>query len=242
MQMIEGVIQFRAIHTQRHLPARQFAEAIDGLLAWREIFCALQVVGQEENRYDGAGFGNLSVRVGPFPGAKGARPFLITGTQTGGDACMSLADFAHVRRYDIGKNEVESEGERLPSSESMTHGALYDVSPSIRCIIHVHAPILFDSASQLRLPITDPAVGYGTPEMAQSVSRLWRSTRLEQLGVLVMGGHEDGVMGFGRSVAEAGHRLVDALVRALVLRQEQQDQLCKGAIVRNDMDERMQQR
>ena len=85
-------------------------------------------------------------------------------------------------------------------------------------------------------------MGYGTPEMAQSVSRLWRSTRLEQLGVLVMGGHEDGVMGFGRSVAEAGHRLVDALVRALILRQEQQDQLCKGAIVRNDMDERMLQK
>lgn len=230
--MIEGVIQFRAKHTKLHLKKTSFSDALDDLAAWREIFCALEVIGQEETRYEGAGFGNLSIRAGPFPGAKGARPFLITGTQTGGEPCISLADFALVRRYDMTKNEVESEGERLPSSESMTHGALYDVSPSIRCIIHVHAPILFDEASALGLPVTDPAVGYGTPEMAQAVSRLWRTTRLEHMGVLVMGGHEDGVIGFGRSVAEAGHRLLDALVRALVIRKKDERELCSGAIIR----------
>lgn len=232
--MIEGVIQFQAHHTHRPLSERQFGEALDQLFAWREIFCALRVVGQEEARYDGAGFGNLSARVGPYPGRVGARPFLITGTQTGGEACISLTDCAYVRSYDIGRNQVMSEGERLPSSESMTHGALYDVSPTIRCIIHVHAPILFDMASVLRLPTTDPSVGYGTPEMAQAVGHLWRSTQLEQLGVLVMGGHEDGVIGFGRSAAEAGHRLLEALIRALVVRKQSTHTLCRGAIIRKE--------
>lgn len=230
-KMMEGVIQFQAHHKTGHLSLRRYADATDEVLAWREILRAMQIVGQHPDRYDGAGFGNLSVRVGPFPGQKGARPFLITGTQTGGERCLSLADFALVHRYDVHRNEVRSEGERLPSSESMTHGALYDLTPAIRCVMHVHAPVLFEQAKSLGLPTTDAAVGYGTPAMAQAMGRLWRTTPLEQVGVLVMGGHEDGVVGFGRTVAEAGHRILGTLARALVLGKPVGAPLCRGALV-----------
>jgi hypothetical protein len=66
----------------------------------------------------------------------------------------------------------------------------------------------------LRLPTTNPNVPYGTPEMARETHRLFRSTALPDLQILAMGGHEDGIVVFGRTAEEAGQILLRSLARA----------------------------
>jgi len=210
---VEGVIKFAAAHTVSSPDAKHAALACQ-LIAWREIMARLNLVGQDPERYDGAGYGNLSARVGPRGVGRGRRSFLITGTQTSGLAAIGLESLCLVSRYWPGDNRVESAGPCEPSSESLTHAAIYDLSPALRFVFHAHAPVIWRRAESLRLPTTDPAVEYGTPEMAAEVGRLYRSTALPELRCLAMGGHADGVITFGRTANEAGRAMMSALAQA----------------------------
>jgi len=210
----EGAIKFEAEHREEALEERRFGELACRLMAWREILAQTGLVGQDPARYGGFGYGNVSGRVGPPSAPRGRRAFLITGTQTSGRRCMGLEDFCLVERCWPTRNRVESRGEVLPSSESMTHGALYDLGPQIRFVFHAHSPVLWRRARELRLPTTERRVAYGTPEMAREVERLYRSTALPEVGVFSMGGHEDGIVAFGRDAEEAGGRLIRSLARA----------------------------
>lgn len=210
----EGVIQFETLHEQRSLEPRRYGELACELIAWREIMALTGLVGQDADRYEGAGYGNVSCRLGPRSSAIGRRSFLITGSQTSGKRCIGLADFAVVDGYDFSANGVRSHGMVLPSSESMTHAAAYDASPLVQCVLHAHSPVLWQRRKALGLPETDPSVSYGTPEMALEVGRLYRESVLSERRVLAMGGHEDGIIAIGRSPSEAGGTLLQWLARA----------------------------
>ena len=210
----EGAIKFRAEHREGGLEPRRFGALACRLIAWREILAKTRLVGQEPGLYGGFGYGNVSARVGA-PGAPRAhRSFLITGTQTSGKACMTLDDFCLVERCQTRSNRVWSRGAVLPSSESMTHGTLYGLGAHIRFVFHAHSPVIWQRAHALRIPTTEASVAYGTPEMAREVERLWRTSPLADLGILAMGGHEDGVIAFGRSAEEAGQVTLRFLARA----------------------------
>ena len=213
----EGVIKFQAEHAHGPLDAERHGALVCELVAWREILVMTGLVGQDPSRYGGAGYGNVSVRLPPFPGERGQRPFLITGTQTAGQRRIGLEHFCTVRSYDARHNRVASEGPILPSSEAMTHGAIYDLGPQLRYVFHVHTPVIWRQAAALRLPTTNPSVAYGTPEMAFEVHRLFRETALADLRVFSMGGHEDGVISFGRNADEAGQVMIRTLARAYEL-------------------------
>ena len=207
----EGVIKFAATHQSG--PLQRSAAPLVGLLAgWRRILFDLGLLGRERGRYQGATYGNLSARLGPFPGERGARAFAITGTQTSDRRDLTPDDFCVVTAADVKRNHVTSHGPCLPSSESMTHATVYDASPTIRAVFHVHAPAIFDA--QLPLPETAPGVDYGTPEMAREVARLWRTSSLPDGRVFVMRGHQDGVVAFGNSIDDAGGALIAVLARA----------------------------
>jgi len=210
----EGVIKFEAEHREEPLSPRLFGELACRLVAWREILSKTRLVGQDPSLYGGFGYGNVSARVGAPSKPRGRRSFLITGTQTSGKAAMTLADFCVVESYDERTNRVTSHGEVMPSSESMTHGAVYDLGTHIRFVFHTHSAAIWRRARQLRLPTTDPAVAYGTPEMAREVGRLFRTTPLAELRILAMGGHEDGVIAFGRTAEEVGEVMLRYLARA----------------------------
>jgi hypothetical protein len=214
----EGVIRFEATHETRPLEERVFGDAARALAAWREILARLGLLGQDPARYEGLGYGNVSARLGPFGDApRGRRRFLVTGTQTGGRRQITLADFCLVEEYDLERNRVRSAGPVPPSSESLTHGALYDIAPSARVVLHAHAPEVWRQARALGLPVTRDEAQNGTPQLAREVQRLYREGPLASLGILVMGGHEDGVLTFGASASEAGTILVRHLGRALEL-------------------------
>lgn len=214
----EGVIRFDVRHETRPLDERVLGETARVLSAWREILANLRVLGRDPSRYEGLGYGNVSARVGPFGDVgRGRRRFLVTGTQTGGLALATLREFCLVESWDLARNHVESRGLVSPSSESLTHAALYDASPAIRVVLHAHAPELWRHARALGLPVTHPDVPNGTPAMALEVQRLYREGTFASTRVAAMGGHEDGVLAFGNSAAEAGTALVAQLARALAL-------------------------
>jgi ribulose-5-phosphate 4-epimerase/fuculose-1-phosphate aldolase len=212
--MDEGVIKFSADHRDAPAFRDRIGDLACALSAWREILTQIGLVGQDPGRYGGAGYGNVSGRVGPYPGERGGRTFLVTGTQTGGKRTLGLDDFCLVERYDDRRNWVRSAGPCLPSSESLTHGAIYDLSARIRFVFHGHCPVIWNQAARLHLPTTAASVAYGTPEMARQMRRLYRETSLPEARVLSMAGHEDGIIAFGESVEEAGSTLVTILARA----------------------------
>jgi ribulose-5-phosphate 4-epimerase/fuculose-1-phosphate aldolase len=210
----EGVIKFRLDHRPERLDPRRHGAAACQLIAWRELLALTGLVGQEPGRYGGFGYGNLSVRTGPPGAPRGRRSFLVTGTQTSGRRDLGLADLAVVERYDLAEHRLWCYGGTRPSSESLTHAAFYDLGPHIRCVLHAHSPVLWERKQELRLPTTTPEAGYGTAEMVREVQRLYRSSPLEERRILAMGGHQDGIVVFGRSLEEAGSTLLAWLARA----------------------------
>ena len=214
----EGVIRFEVEHEARALEERVLGETARVLAAWREVLARLGLIGQDPARYEGLGYGNASARIGPFGDVpRGRRRFLVTGTQTGHRRQITLSDFCVVECWDLDANRVRSAGPVQPSSESLTHGAVYDVAPAARVVLHGHAPEIWRRARALGLPVTRPEALNGTPAMAREVQRLYRESTLSATGLLVMGGHEDGVLAFGASAAEAGGTLVRYLARACAL-------------------------
>ena len=213
---VEGVVKFRAAHRVAPLDERAFEDAAIALAGWREVLRRLGGVGRDPARYGGAAYGNLSVRVPPLgESGRGRRRFLVTGTQTGGRAGFALSDCSVVEGYDLARNTVTSFGGTPPSSESLTHGAIYDAAPSARAVFHVHAPELWAKARALGLPVTRAGIPYGTPAMAREVERLFREGALHAHGICTMAGHEDGVLAFGDGADAAGATLLRHWARAL---------------------------
>jgi len=213
----EGVIKFELYYEETGPLALD--ELIE-LNQWRSRIWKLRLIGQDPGRYEGYGYGNVSQRSGASDAARGERTFVISGTQTGALPELDNRHYTKVEHYDPGANRVEAKGPIRPSSESLTHGIVYDQDPAIRAVLHVHSPDIWQAAGRLGIPVTNDAVAYGTPAMAAEVLRLFRDTHIRQQRIFAMGGHKDGIVAFGESVAEAG----DALMTTLALIQSQQQQ------------------
>ena len=217
MLTAEGVTKFSADHQRRPLP-RRYNELAFTLIGWRSMMVQLGLLGQDRTRYGGAGFGNISGRVMPLGTPQGRRAMLISGSQTGGRQTMSRDDFCLVARYDEQRNWVKSYGQLRPSSETLTHGAIYDLSPAIRFVLHAHSALLWQQARQLGIPISDARAGYGTCDMAREVRRMYRSSTLSATHILAMGGHQDGIIVFGETAERTGQVLLGYLARAYIAR------------------------
>jgi ribulose-5-phosphate 4-epimerase/fuculose-1-phosphate aldolase len=210
MSELEGVTKYE-LHFN---PSASLApQRLTELNAWRALLHRLGLIGQDANRYGGVGFGNLSMRLD----AGGAR-FAVTGTQTGHLPALEAQHYAIVTACDPEANRLTAEGPIAPSSESLTHGQIYALAPSVNFVFHVHAPRLWRAAAQLALPATDARAEYGTPDMVREVERLFRESAVHERGLFVMGGHEDGVVSFGATAEAAGAVLLRHL--ALAVRQD----------------------
>jgi ribulose-5-phosphate 4-epimerase/fuculose-1-phosphate aldolase len=168
------------------------------LFDWRRRMRVLSLIGADAQ---GLGYGNLSIRLYATPS------FLITSSQSSGLDEVDQRHFARVTVVDLDRNFLRSVGERPPSSEALTHAALYQVQSAIRAVVHVHSNPIW-TAWRDRLPTTRDDVLYGTPEMGYEMIRLHKRKALGRQGVVVMGGHQDGVIAFGPSVAEAAGEIL----------------------------------
>jgi L-ribulose-5-phosphate 4-epimerase len=163
------------------------------LNAHRRKLLQLGLIGVDPN---GIGFGNLSVRDGATDN------FYITGSATGGIHELTLADCAKVVACDFERNRVRYEGSALPSSESLTHAAIYESDARARAVIHCHDSKLW-AAVLNEAPTTSKAAEYGTPEMANEIMQLFKRTDVQSRKIVAMAGHEAGILTFGKDLEEA---------------------------------------
>jgi hypothetical protein len=150
------------------------------------------LIGADEN---GIGYGNISVRY------KASDKFIISASDTGKIKRAGKYHFIVVNSVDIKKNFVTCAGMKAASSESMTHDIIYNLSAEIKCVIHVHNMKLWKKLLN-KVPTTSKSISYGTPEMANDIRRLWVKSDLKKKRILVMAGHEGGLVVFGESIEE----------------------------------------
>lgn len=83
--------------------------------------------------------------------------------------------------------------------------------------MHLHSPDIFHHALSLNLPQTDPDAAYGTPEMASEIQKMALAGDVSKPGLLVMAGHQDGILAYGPTVEATGELVMTALDKALSL-------------------------
>ena len=110
-------------------------------------------------------------------------------------------------------NRISSVGPCKPSSEALTHAAVYRQYPDAQCIIHGHCRDIWLKTEPLRLPHTSADIAYGTPAMAIAVSARFRDS--EQLSWFTMLGHEDGIIACGPTMQHAALELIKHLAIAI---------------------------
>jgi L-ribulose-5-phosphate 4-epimerase len=168
-------------------------DALAELNACRRKLLDLLLIGLDSN---GIGFGNLSVRDG------GTRNFYITGSATGGLPELTSTDCVRVVAYDFARNCLCYEGTAIPSSESLTHAAIYESDSSTSAVVHCHDSVLWRTLLD-RVPTTSKSVAYGTPEMAYEIMRLFTVSDVRSRKIFAMAGHEDGIVAFGKNLKDA---------------------------------------
>ena len=194
--MIDGVIKYNCEFTPTEPLKPVLYEEIEIL---RERLYALGLIGI----CDGIGYGNISRRLD-------AEHFVVTGTQTGHLEQLGGSDYALIEAYDDAAFYLKSSGMIKPSSESLTHGTIYDLSPKIGAVIHIH------SASMWRFMLDNgyrktEDVLYGSEAMIDEVKRIYAEIDPLSDPKFVMSGHEDGVMFFGKTLKSAELTLLDVI-------------------------------
>ncbi len=173
----------------------------------RDLLYSAGLIGAYTDGPDkGIGFGNISKRI------VGTDNFIITGTATGNFPILKPEHYTSVVEFDIDKNSLTCRGPVQASSESLTHAAVYLSDKSITSVVHVHNHQLWAKLKD-KMPTTSPDAEYGTPEIANEIIRLFREQKTELMKhkIIVMAGHEDGIISFGTTVEEST-QIIMALV------------------------------
>jgi L-ribulose-5-phosphate 4-epimerase len=192
----EGYIKYHCHwHNQ---PAITEADIVE-LNQWRAKLYQLGLIGVYPN---GIGFGNISRRLPQ------SRQLIISGTQTGGIAELTVQHYTKIIDFDWQKNYVTCEGLIKASSETLTHAAIYVAQPQVNAVIHVHHNQLWRRLLNV-VPTTNPSCAYGTPDMAEEIIRLCKQQDTQKQQIIVMSGHEEGILTFGTTLFDAGKTLLD---------------------------------
>lgn len=200
----EGVIKYQ-LHFIRAEPPSGWG--YPHLESWRRILFRLQMIGRDPHRYGGLGYGNASQRT--------TAGFVISATQTGELECLQPEHYCLIEKADLEANKVAARGVYPPSSEALTHAAVYQGSPLAQAVFHGHCPEIWRRGRELKLDRTPEGVAYGTPAMATAVMDLVKIH--PESGIILMAGHPDGVVAYGGSPLQAGRMLVETLAQVWTL-------------------------
>lgn len=195
----DGVIKFK--YKLKITSSIQDNEYID-LEKWRAILFRMNLIGEYPT--EKVGFGNISKRLNPDS------HFLISGTQTGRFAHLTGRHYTKVVKCNMQKNYVDALGPIAPSSESLTHFAIYSTSSQVNFIFHVHHKNLWEYMIKNDYPATGENLSYGTLEMANAMKTLITKNS----GIFVMKGHQDGVIAYGDTAEETGKIILDVLKKS----------------------------
>ncbi|MDA3904781.1 MAG: class II aldolase/adducin family protein [Bacteroidales bacterium] len=184
----EGYIKFH----YDWIPAPILDVDIDDLIFWRQKLYDEKLIGSYPN---GIGYGNISMRYK-------ANQFIISASASGNIKQIDASHFALVDEFDLDKNWLSCIGNLPASSESLSHAAIYSSSPKILAILHIHHKRLWNKHLYV-LPTTSNTAEYGTAEMAYSIQKLIIEEN-KYAGIIVMGGHEDGLLIYAPDLNQAG--------------------------------------
>lgn len=191
----DGVIKF-SYGLKKSLPLKE--EEYIELEKWRTILFRMGLIGEYE--IEKVGYGNLSKRLDKN------NQFIITGTQTGKFSNLNGNHYTKILKCSLEKMTVQAQGPIAPSSESLTHFAIYQQSSHINFVFHVHNTQLWNYMITQNMDATPDYISYGTEEMAKYTSDI---TSNKKSGIFVMKGHQDGVISFGETAEEAGKIILD---------------------------------
>lgn len=194
----EGVIKFK--YNLKKASALDEKLYID-IEKWRAILFKMGLIG--EYPIEKVGYGNLSKKIdGPD------HQFIITGTQTGKYPHLDGTQYTKILKCNLAKMSLDALGPIAPSSESLTHFAIYSTCPQIKFIFHIHSESLWKYMLANSYDQTSEAVDYGTQEMANEAKACIGN---KKSGIFVMAGHQDGIIAYGANAEEAGKIILDTL-------------------------------
>lgn len=195
---MEGIIKFSCI-LKPAVPIDQ--KNIAELNRCRTELFDLGLIGATD---EGIGFGNISVRLNKSE-------FIISASQTGQYRILEPGHFSIVQKCNFSQNKVQAAGAINPSSESLTHAAVYSSDIDIKAVIHVHNKKLWNFLLLPSFIKTPSEAQYGTPELAQAIKKLFKETEIINQKIFAMAGHEDGVIAFGKNLTETKKNLLKYL-------------------------------
>jgi len=195
--MTEGYIKFNCNWEQKEIliPEHLF----QSLEQQRSRLYELDLIGMYSN---GIGFGNISVN------AVEGKSFFITGSATGQYNKLNKSHYAMVSHYNFTENSISCSGQTKASAESLTHAAIYESSLEIGAVVHVHCLWLWEKLLNT-YPTTSVQIEYGTPEMALAVKHLAAPLIPDCEKIIVMGGHKEGILAFGKTLEEATSAIIN---------------------------------
>lgn len=164
---------------------------------WRDKLYKLNLIGVYDN---GIGFGNISQKFDD-------KQFIITGSATGSKDYLKPSDYALVTQWDYDGNSLSCVGNTKASSESLSHAAVYESAIHAQAVIHIHSMPLWEKYKH-SLPTTSDKIAYGTPAMAYAIKELVEKENQKNSGVIVMAGHEEGILSYAPTLNKAGELIL----------------------------------
>jgi ribulose-5-phosphate 4-epimerase/fuculose-1-phosphate aldolase len=187
--MEEGYIKYHCNWIQEEVIQ---AGQIHEINTWRSLLMKQGYIGMYDN---GIGFGNISTRIDEHT-------FMISGSATGGIKELTADHYALVTDFNLTHNQLTCKGMTTASSESLTHASIYACSKETNAVVHIHHKEKWSSLLN-HAATTDPSIAYGTPEMAFAIQRLINEDKVGPSRIIVMVGHEEGLIAYGKTLEEA---------------------------------------
>ena len=196
---MEGVIKFSFTLLDGNPPEPGIVNSLEKI---RKELYARGFIGVDES---GLGYGNLSM-LHPQSGN-----IVISGSQTGNLPELNPDKYAIITAYSFDSFHVTATGKSDPSSETLTHAAIYETLSDIRFIIHIHSKKLWDYMLQNDYPASHD-VEYGSREMADEIKKMNQKNLFLKNSIFAMKGHEAGIISFGKT-GDAALQLILNLAR-----------------------------
>jgi len=171
----------------------------------RQRLYALGLIGAYKN---GIGYGNISLR------HEQSKEFLITATQTGELKKLKPKHYSQVTNVNFETFKTYAKGCSKPSSESITHAAIYALDKNINAVVHVHNEKLWNFMLENNYLSTNDTP-YGTPEMVEDINDMYKNIDPLLNNAFVMKGHFEGVVTFGKTLKEAEKTLYEIIEELL---------------------------
>lgn len=193
MAIDDGYIKFQCNleKTGVVIPDAVFSE----INKWREKMYLLNLIGAYEN---GVGFGNISIKI------PDSNRFYVSGSATGNFKTTGPEHYVLVTGYNFYNNSLRCQGPLPASSESLSHAAMYEAHDRIRAVIHIHHLEMWEKGIK-KYPATREEYSFGTPEIAMNIAELLRNESTRKNGIIIMGGHKEGILFFGKTLEETGN-------------------------------------